>query len=156
MLVRVIISMKPGSFFIILVFSLLIRATAAADAPSDAKQFWPQWRGPLATGVAPNADPPLEWSETENVKWKVKIPGLGDSTPIVWGNRVYILSAVPTGKKAATKTPEAATPSGEKPLSGEGRPGREGGRGGFGSQTPTEAYQFVILCLDRNTGKILW
>ena len=42
--------------------------------PSDAKQFWPQWRGPLATGVAPNADPPLEWSETKNVKWKAKLP----------------------------------------------------------------------------------
>jgi outer membrane protein assembly factor BamB len=129
---------------------------AGARTGVEAMRYWPQWRGPLATGAAPLADPPLEWSETKNVKWKVKLPGLGDSTPIVWGDRVFILSAVPTGKKSGTKTSDAATPSGENPPPREGSPGRGGGRGGFGSQTPTEAYQFVVLCLDRKTGKTLW
>jgi len=160
--------MKPTSFFVGVLVLLLIQAVEAANSPSDGKQFWPQWRGPLATGVAPLADPPIEWSETKNVKWKVKLPGLGDSTPIVWGNRVFILTAIPTGKSSGVKVsgdrvpvlgellPRLATEAGAPAQPSEGRPGRGGGRGGFGSQTPTEAYQFVVLCLDRNTGKTLW
>src|SRR5688572_19142477 len=77
-------------------------------ADSDAQQFWPRWRGPMATGVAPNAAPPLEWSETKNVKWKVKIPGFGSSTPIIWGNKVFIMTAVSTGKKSGKKKEERA------------------------------------------------
>ena len=56
---------------------------------------WPRWRGPLATGVAPGAHPPTHWSETENVKWKVAIPGFGTSTPIVWGDCVFLTAQVP-------------------------------------------------------------
>ena len=47
---------------------------------------WPQWRGPLGTGVAPTAKPPIEWSEEKNIRWKVALPGRGHSTPIVWGS----------------------------------------------------------------------
>ena len=64
----------------------------------EAERFWPQWRGPLMTGVAPRATPPLEWSETKNVRWKVAIPGKGSSTPVVWGDRIFVLTAVPTGE----------------------------------------------------------
>ncbi len=103
-------------------------AGAAAAADTAAEQFWPQWRGPLGTGQAPLADPPLTWSETNNVKWKTILPGEGDSTPIVWGSRVFLLAAIPTGASAAPAAPEA----------------------------PKAVYQFVVLCLDRATGKILW
>ena len=100
----------------------------------------------------PNADPPLEWSETKNVKWKVKIPGSGDSTPIVWDNRVFILTAVPGEKKADAKPAE---PSSAAENSNPGQEPRR--RGGFGrAEKPTASYQFTVLCLDRNTGKILW
>ena len=71
---------------------------------------WPQWRGPLANGVAPNANPPTTWSESSNVKWKVALPGKGTSTPIIWGDKVFVTSAIPTGKKA-TPAPTAATPA---------------------------------------------
>ena len=47
---------------------------------------WPQWRGPLANGVAPNANPPVHWSETNNIRWKIPLPGKGHSSPIVFGN----------------------------------------------------------------------
>jgi outer membrane protein assembly factor BamB len=101
----------------------------AAQAGSDADRFWPQWRGPLATGAAPWADPPLTWSETNNIKWKTPIPGEGDSTPIVWGDRVFILSAIATGNKIQTSaSPEA----------------------------PNEIYRWVVLCLDRSAGTVLW
>ena len=42
---------------------------------TDGQAYWPQWRGPFATGASDRADPPVEWSETKNVKWKVEIPG---------------------------------------------------------------------------------
>ena len=52
---------------------------AAPDAPKGgaAEDYWPMWRGPLATGVAPHANPPVTWSETKNVRWKTALPGLG-------------------------------------------------------------------------------
>src|SRR5580658_3686845 len=104
-------------------------ASQPALADSDADGFWPQWRGPLASGVAPLADPPLTWSETSNVKWKTPIPGEGDSTPIVWDNRIFLLSAIATGKKpSAPVAPNA----------------------------PDEVYRWVVLCLDRAGGKVLW
>ena len=103
--------MKLKAFFPMMVGLLFAHAVSAANSESDAKQFWPQWRGPLATGVAPLADPPLTWSETNNLKWKVKIPGAGDSTPIVWSGRVFILSAIPTGKKIVAKPAPTPDPS---------------------------------------------
>src|SRR5258706_9246202 len=111
------------------------RATAAS-----ADQNWPQWRGPLQNGVAPIADPPVVWSETNNVKWKVKIPGSGRATPIIWGNQVFIQTAISTGKKVeqpaakaslpvAFGLPIAADPPPENPLPRR-RPGGPGGPGG--------------------------
>src|SRR5665213_3263017 len=115
----------------ILLLSLLawpsMRSLAQAQSAGDS--FWPQWRGPLSTGVAPHADPPLTWSETNNVKWKTPIAGEGNSTPIVWDNRIFILSAIATGKKPAI--PVAA-------------------------DAPDEIYKWVVLCLDRRQGKVLW
>ncbi|MBI4658388.1 MAG: PQQ-like beta-propeller repeat protein [Verrucomicrobia bacterium] len=138
-------------------------------APASDGQNWPQWRGPLLNGVAPHGDPPAEWSETKNVKWKVKIPGEGDSTPIIWGDKIFILSAIPTGKRAApaaTPPPAAAVQNQAPPQAGPapgqgpergGRGGPRGGRGGgMGGGPPNEIYQWAVLCLDRNTGKLLW
>ncbi len=125
-----------------------------AASPAD-EQNWPQWRGPLQNGVAPQANPPTEWSETTNVKWKVKIPGKGSATPVLWGDKVFVLTAIPTGKKGEA----ASTAPGEQRSSpaGSGQPGQgRGGPGGRGGQRPTEVHQFVILCLDRQTGKVLW
>src|SRR5208337_1971915 len=109
---------------------------------SESQQFWPQWRGPLATGVAPLADPPVTWSETNHVKWKVKIPGLGASTPIIWGDRVFILTAVSTGRKpeanSSAATPARATAS----LPANLQPPPEI------IKAPEDIYQFVVLCYD--------
>ena len=60
-------------------------------------QNWHQWRGPEATGVSRTADPPLRWSEDEHVSWKVAIEGKGSSTPIIWEDRVFLLTAIDTG-----------------------------------------------------------
>ncbi len=136
--------MKWGTISAITAAVSLHAASAASAAKAD--DNWPQWRGPLATGVAPDANPPTTWSETSNVKWKVKIPGEGSASPIVWDNMVFIEAAIPTGKKSEAKD---AAPEKENADSGAKR-------GGMGGDKPTEVYQFALLCIDRATGKTLW
>lgn len=156
--------------------SLTLTLAALAAWVNPARADWPQWRGPLANGVATGATPPTEWSETKNVKWKVKIPGSGTSTPIILGDKIYLTTAVATGKKGAPPAvdpslkqaeapPPPPPPSGgpegkrrERRSEGGGPPGGPpGGGGGRGrGLAPDETYQFQLLCLDRATGKILW
>jgi len=74
-------------------------AQAPGPAPSSTAgataQAWPTWRGPLGTGEAPAAKPPIEWSDTRNIRWKVPVAGTGKSSPIVWRDTVYLTTAVP-------------------------------------------------------------
>ncbi len=117
-------------------------SSAPAQTPAD--QNWPQWRGPWNSGVAPTANPPVVWSETNHIKWKGKIPGSGLATPVVWGDRLFIQTAIPTGKKVNVPAPSS------------GPPARGGGRGMMGGEQPNELEQFVILCFERQTGRELW
>ena len=127
---------------------------------------WPQWRGPLGTGAAPAADPPTKWSETENVKWKVKLPGTGRSSPIVWGEYVFVQTAIPTAKKpesAAADSPQpptscwsrtsrgAAAPAARRPgRRGRARPrrpgraGRAAGSGALGRRPPRPSVRHPL------------
>ena len=143
----------------LLVLGAFAIPAAAQEAAAD--QNWPQGRGPLGSGAAPAADPPEKWSETGNLKWKVKLPGEGNSTPIVWGNRVFIQAAITAGTRPAAAEGPADGPVRVRPVLQQqprrGPGGRGGNRGGFGGgPAPTEAYRFVLLCLDRATGKTLW
>jgi len=71
-------------------------AVAAPAAAAEALDQWGHWRGPLGNGVAPRAEPPTAFSASENVRWKTAIPGRGSSSPVVWGDRVFVTTAVPT------------------------------------------------------------
>src|SRR5215831_13816031 len=104
-------------------------AGVALAAPTIANQNWPQWRGPLQNGVAPAATPPTVWSETNNIKWKVKIPGGGNATPIIWDNLVFVQTAVPTGKKTEPKPGETNAPDPAQVARDEGRGPGSGGPG---------------------------
>ena len=142
----------------------------AAKAAKAAGENWPQWRGPLQNGVAPAAEPATTWSETNNVRWKVKIPGEGSATPLVWDDLVFLQTAIPTGKKPETPPAETSEQSpGVRPETaggaalggpggGAGRGPGPGGRGGRfgGGPKPSEVYQFAVVCLQRSTGKVLW
>src|SRR5580704_1460537 len=93
---------KGTAFMRILValcVSLITSAAWAGDFAKEKFDNWHQWRGPLATGEAPKADPPTTWDAKTNIKWKAELPGRGSATPIVWGNNVFVLTAVPTEKK---------------------------------------------------------
>ena len=117
---------------------------------------WPAWRGPQANGVAPDAHPPIRWSETEHVQWKAALPGRGTSTPIVWKDQVFLLTAVPTGPEAAGDASDAGGAAKDRPE----RPRRGGGGGGGGGggmvDRPTRAQQFTVLAVDLQTGKPRW
>jgi outer membrane protein assembly factor BamB len=101
-------------------------------AQDAANRYWAQWRGPLATGVSPTANPPVEWSETRNVRWKVEIPGRGSSSPVVWDDRVFVMTAVPVG------------------VAGDAQHAPRG------SVTPRGVHRFVLMALDRATGQVVW
>ncbi len=83
-----------GKVTVLLCAALFLALPAVAQNEAAAERFWPTWRGPTGNGVAPHGDPPTEWSETENIRWKVRIPGYGHATPIVWGDHVYVQTAV--------------------------------------------------------------
>lgn len=97
---------------------------------------WPTWRGTSGQGIAPGATPPLTWSDTKNIKWKTPIPGLGFSTPIVWENQIFLLTAVEADNPASNA---AAAP---------------GARGA--GPTPTAPHEFTVIALNRTTGKVEW
>lgn len=120
---------------------LLERELASIDPnlirPSGPPRNWPSFRGPNASGVADGQAPPVAWDEERriNVRWRVAIPGLGHSSPIVWGDRVFVTTAV-----SSLPNPEF-------------RPG--GLRGDNVSPDRTE-QEWRVLALDKTTGKTLW
>ena len=111
---------------------------AAFEIHANADEaHWPQWRGPFLTGVARGAAP-IEFSDTKNIKWKTEVPGRGHSTPIIWGDRLFLTTAV----SGAAAQPDAGQPrAGRNPAGG----------GGSGLE-----HRFVVMCFDRKTGKVLW
>ena len=117
--------------------SLSLSTLHAGDVPTEQQLAnWHQWRGPFANGTAAeNATPPIEWSETQNVAWHADLPGEGTSTPIVWGNQVFVLSAEQTDRKSEAP-PEADERSRTVP--------------------PDVYYRFFVTSLDRVSGRLLW
>ncbi len=118
--------------------STAIAQTAHKDPPSQSqsRSHWQSWRGPLGTGEAPNADPPIKWSETENVAWKSEIPGLGHSSPIVLNDMVYLTSARKIGEPFAPR-PDTAP-------------------GAHDNLKVDSEFEFLATAVNRHTGEIAW
>jgi outer membrane protein assembly factor BamB len=129
---------------------LFERAVAEADATvkvppptaeptGEVKQplNWPQFRGSGAAGIADGQFPPTGFDvpKGQNVRWKTPIPGLGHSCPVVWGDHVYLTTAVSGDPKATL------------------RPGQYGD---FDSVNDPTVHTWLVLCLDKKTGQILW
>ena len=115
------------------VLCAMVIASPAGSAAFEGQSQWPVWRGPMNSGVSPDGDPPLEWSETKNVAWKIEIPGRGSGTPVVWGDRVYVLPAV--------GAPDATADS---------------ARARRGSPSPTAPLRFNIMAINRADGSVAW
>lgn len=126
---------------------ILLTASVCALALSTARgENWPQFRGPAGNGVVADSKLPSEWGPDKNIRWKVEIPGVAWSSPIIWGDKVFVTTAI-TDKQT-------------KPTGGGGRPGGGGGRpGGFrpgGGRAPDVTYRWELYCLEKSTGKVLW
>lgn len=107
----------------------------ALQNSNDLRGNWHQWRGPLANGVAPDANPPLRWDEETNIAWKVPVEGESISTPIVWQGKVFVSTAV-----ATDRIPDVPPVKDERAM----------------TEPPNQFYQFGIRCLDLETGQTLW
>ena len=110
--------------------AFLVWTTSVTAIDPAATKYWAQWRGPYATGASDTADPPLEWSETKNVRWKVEIPGRGIGSPVVWGDRLFLLTAVPVG------------------VTGDAAHAPRGSARGV--------HQYIVMAVNRRDGKIAW
>jgi len=109
---------------------------ATANSTTNSLRYWPQWRGPLANGVAPLANPPVEWSEKKNIRWKIELPGKGHSSPVVFGDRVYVMTAAPVGEA-------------QKPV-------HDSAPGVHDSIPVTHQHQYIVMALSRSDGHVLW
>lgn len=119
---------------------LVTLVTAFAVEPSSVSSTrWPHWRGPLATGVAPNADPPVQWDATRNIKWKAAMPSRGSATPIVWDDQVFVVTATETDRVAK----DAELP-------------KRDARFETRTEPPKKFYRFEVHSFDRNTGQRRW
>ncbi|HEX5216327.1 MAG TPA: PQQ-binding-like beta-propeller repeat protein [Vicinamibacterales bacterium] len=116
-----------------------VTAVIAGFSAPAAQQVdsWPRFRGPSATGIADKQNLPDRWDGVAgtNVRWKVEVPGLAHSSPIVWGDRLFVTSAV-SGNAKATFKPG---------LYGEGTASED-----------TSVQRWVVLAIDRRTGKTIW
>lgn len=122
------------------------------DQTSIYEKNWHHWRGPLATGVAVDANPPTTWSESENIRWKVAIPGTGHATPIIWEDTIYIQTAVVNEQPKEEAEEESTDSVDDNPFVGF-LPDNNRDRGRNNNITP---YKFNLLALKRSNGDVLW
>ena len=115
-----------------LLHPLIAGAALAAQPVTN----WPQFRGPGAMGTADNPDLPDRWSTKENVAWKIEVPGRGWSSPIVWGERVFLTTVVSDG--------EVEPPKKGLYFGGERR------------EIPKATHRWLVLCLELKSGRELW
>ncbi len=115
---------------------LVAVAGAAPCAPAVAEDNWPQFRGPQAHGIADHPHLPDSWSPTENLAWTTAIAGRGWSSPVVWGDRIFLTSVTSADDQAERK--------------------RGLYFGGDRKVAPETPHKWHVFCLDRADGRILW
>src|SRR5262249_12721841 len=114
-------------------------AARSQEFQRDRFDNWHHWRGPEATGASPKANPPLRWDAKTNIQWQAEIPGRGSATPIVWGDQVFVVTAVPIDRKVTA----ADLPKYETKLE-------------LKTKAPNRFYRFLVMSFDRATGKLRW
>ena len=112
------------------------RGQSAEEVASLAQDNWAHWRGPEFNGLSGTAQPPIRWSESENLSWRTELPGRGHSTPIVWEDQVYLTTAVEIGEEFEPPHPE--------------RPGAHH------NNPVTREVEFYVLAINRASGELAW
>ena len=119
-------------------WSFLLSAALLSAAESN----WPGWRGPSSNGVSAEKNVPLEWSPENNIAWKVELPGRGNSSPIVWGGKIFLTAEIEGDTVAGVKPPSHIL---------RGQPFRHPD-----STAADRTHQLIVMALDFKTGKLLW
>jgi outer membrane protein assembly factor BamB len=116
--------------------SVLCLSLLALSAISANAQNWPSFRGPNASGVAEGTKPPTSWDveKSQNVLWKTAIPGLSHASPIVWGNQIYVITAVSSDAKAGFVAKDR----------------------GIDLANDNAKHAWMIFALDKRNGQVLW
>lgn len=130
------LAMKDVLSGLLVAFSLL----GVAKGDIDPAEQWPQWRGPAFNGTSATADPPITWDGSTNIAWKTPVEGRGSATPIVWGELVFVTTAIDTGRKADAADIPKPDPRFENKR----------------TNAPDTWHRFVVLALDRKTGRVVW
>ncbi len=137
-----------------IVLALLLTTSAHADN-------WPNWRGPTLNGVAPDGNYPVSWTKTENVSWKVALPGKGTSTPILWGEQI-ILTCQQAGRNTAMSLDRSGKITWKTSVGNSGIKGKHRKASGSNPSAITDGrhiYAYFksgdLACLTL-AGKILW
>lgn len=119
---------------LVVVLSVYFAATLSA---AEVEAIWPQFRGPGGQGHAPTTEAPTEWSETKGVRWKIAVPGRGWSSPVVWGDQIWMTTAI---EQAATEEEVEASAKGLVPVE---------------ALNLASKLSLRAICIDRTTGKLL-
>ncbi|MHC5112328.1 MAG: PQQ-binding-like beta-propeller repeat protein [Planctomycetota bacterium] len=130
-----------------LIIALAANSLTLAQAPTPtarATANWPHWRGPLENGNAPQADPPLNWSEKKNITWKIDLPGRGHATPIIWDNQIFLTTAIPYGEKLSHQEVH------------DHHHDHEHDHGAHDNFENVYRQRFDVIAIDRNTGNTIW
>lgn len=124
------------------IFSLILFLSSKFLMAQDAgMNYWPQWRGPLGTGATVKGNPPVQFGENKNLKWKIEIPGKGHATPIVWEDNIVIQTAVATSQ-TVEKNADAED-------EGEDRSWMQASK-------TDKIHEFKVLLVNRKNGQIKW
>jgi outer membrane protein assembly factor BamB len=129
--------------FTLIVGVCLAVAGLSSFAGNVAAGNWPQWRGPDGSGISNEKNLPSEWSPTKNIKWKTPIDGRAHSSPIVWGNRVFVTTAVEGPVVPGAKAVKHTVEGGKEFLHPD-------------SVGADKKHTFKVISLDRDTGKVVW
>ncbi len=135
--------MRPTPFTRVALFAICLTASFQCLAQSRSQSSnWPQWRGPQSSGVSEDKNLPDEWSVDKNVIWKTEIPGRGHSSPVVWGDRIFLTTSIEgeivPGAKAVHHVRKGETWVHPDSVAGNRK------------------HTLKVLCLDRDSGKTLW
>jgi len=121
---------------------IVITLTIAFGVVHGQTSNWPQWRGPAGAGISTETGLPSEWSDTKNVRWKTPIPGRGHSSPIVWGNRIFLTSSI-EGPVVPGAEAVRHIHKGQEYLHPD-------------SVGADHSYAMKLFCVDAVTGKVVW
>ena len=135
--------MKPFHHIALVLF-IALTGLLLLNSSASARANWPQWRGPAGQGISTEKNLPTTWTATKNIKWKTPIEGLGHSSPIVWGKKIFLTTAL-DGEVIPGRTPGVT----HKMADGSDfvHPDALGA---------DRRHTFKVICIDRESGKILW